>query len=56
MDSYMATWLGWTAGTVSDGEIITRMHVDPFFKRWFEKRRKALFDARAQQSANRSAG
>ena len=39
--SYMTEWLGWTARKTSDGEIIARMHVDPFFRRWFEKRRAA---------------
>ena len=40
--SYMTEWLGWTARKTSDGEIIARMHVDPFFRRWFEKRRADL--------------
>lgn len=44
--TYMALWLGWKAGTVSDADIITRMHVDPFFKAWFQKRHAALTAAR----------
>ncbi|WP_175577793.1 hypothetical protein [Mongoliimonas terrestris] len=39
MTSYMQIWLGWKAGKISDGEVISRMHADPFFKRWFEERR-----------------
>lgn len=55
MQSYMATWLGWRAGTISDGEVISRMHVDPFFKRFFEERRRALFEARENRK-RRAAG
>ena len=45
---YETTWLGWKAGKISDGEIIARMHVDPFFKRWFEHRRQAMWDQRGR--------
>jgi hypothetical protein len=44
--SYMSDWLDWKAGKLSDGEIIARCHVDPFFKRWFEAKRSALVEAR----------
>lgn len=56
--TYMALWLGWKAGTVSDADIITRMHVDPFFKAWFQKRHAALTAARQGRgsAADRSAG
>lgn len=45
---YEKAWLGWKAGKISDGEIISRMHVDPFFKRWFEERRQAMMDQRGE--------
>lgn len=51
MQTYMATWLGWRAGTISDGEVIARMHVDPFFKRFFEERRRAMFESRQTRSS-----
>lgn len=44
--SYMSEWLGWKEGKIPDEEIIARMHIDPFFKSWFEEKRKAMFDAR----------
>ena len=55
--SYMTEWLGWTARKTSDGEIIARMHVDPFFRRWFEKRRADQFANRQRAAtAPRDAG
>lgn len=52
--SYMSEWLGWTARKTSDGEIIARMHVDPFFRRWFEKRRAAQVANRRPEGASAS--
>lgn len=49
--SYMELWMGWTTGRIPDAEIVARMHIDPFFKRWFENRRRAMADARERRVA-----
>lgn len=40
--SYMSDWLKWTGRKKSDGDVIARMAADPFFKRWFIDRLKAV--------------
>ncbi len=44
--SYMSDWLQWTERRKSDGDIVARMHADPFFKRWFLARLEALKSGR----------
>jgi hypothetical protein len=47
--TYMTEWLGWKAGKISDDDIIARMYIDPFFKRWFEAKRANLVADREQR-------
>ena len=43
--SYMSDFVNWTERRASDGDIIARMAADPFFKRFFIDKMKAMKSA-----------